>query len=364
MSAMLSVGGDVYSRGDRPVEELLYGSVDGVFRFTRGDGSWRAERSGLEGLHVSSLARDPRSGTLLAGTHNGGLHASTDGGRTWERRRGGIEQDEVYSLAVVQAGGEARLYAGTEPAHLYVSTDAGQSWRDLPAVRNVPGTDTWTFPAPPHIAHVKHITSDPGNPDTLYACVEQGALLKSTDAGQSFRIIYEADAADAHRFTVTPKRPDWLYLTRGDWSRGLEGIYLSKDGGANWQRLFDRSLGIGYPDATLIHPENPDLLFVAGGGTGSPNAWPKAGRTATQIARSRDAGQTWSLLPALPETLGNFEAMAMSVWPGGCAIIAGSSDGDLFMSEDEGESWTEIARGVPGISKANHYRWRERMQAA
>jgi photosystem II stability/assembly factor-like uncharacterized protein len=363
VQAMMSVGGDVYSRTDSPVEELFFGSVDGLFLLRQRAGGWQAERQGLEGLHISSLAFDRHSGATFAGTHNGGLQASGDGGKTWERLGGGIEQDEVYSVTVVEAGGQVRVYAGTEPAHLYVSVDAGKTWTDLPGISRVSGTDEWTFPAPPHIAHVKHISADPHSADTIYACVEQGALLKSTDAGQSFRIIYDAPAADAHRFTITPSRPDWLYLTRGDWSRGFEGIYLSKDGGDHWDRLFDRSLGVGYPDATLIHPDHPDLILVAGGGT-SPNQWPRDGYVATQIARSRDGGQSWSLLPGLPATKGNIEALAMNVWPGGCGIFAGSSDGEVFHSDDEGDSWSTLAQGLPAISKAGHYRWRERTRAA
>jgi photosystem II stability/assembly factor-like uncharacterized protein len=359
--AMLSVGGNVYTTSNGPAEELLFGTVDGLVILHRSGQAWQTEHRALQGLHVSSLAFHATSGTLFAGAHNGGVHASQDGGRTWQPRSSGIEQDEVYSLAVI----DGRVYAGTEPAHLYVTSDAGQTWTDLPGVRNVSGTAEWTFPAPPHVAHVKHISGDPRSAATIYACVEQGGLLRSTDAGQTFEIVFDAPATDAHRLTIPAGRPDRLYLTRGDWSIGFEGIYRSLNNGASWDRLWDRSMGIGYPDATLIHPAQPDFILVAGGGSGSPNAWPKAGNPDTHVARSRDGGDTWQLLSGVPPqgAAGNVEAMAMNTWPTGFEVFAGTTDGEIYHSADEGESWTTIATALPAISKAGHYRWRSRIAA-
>jgi hypothetical protein len=156
-----------------------------------------------------------------------------------------------------------------------------------------------------------------------------------------------------------------LYFTRGDWSIGYEGIYRSLDGGASWDRLWDRSLGIGYPDATLIHPDRPDFILVAGGGSGSPNAWPKAGNPETHVARSRDGGDSWELLSSVPPpgAAGNIEAMALNMWAGGFEAFAGTTDGEIYHSIDEGDSWRPIATALPAISKAGHWRWRSRIAA-
>ena len=99
--------------------------------------------------------------------------------------------------------GHVRLFAGTEPAHLFVSEDLGLNWRELPALRSVPSVPKWSFPAPPHVGHVKHINFDADNPNTIYASVEVGGLLRSTDGGESweeFPGLYE----DVHRLMVHP----------------------------------------------------------------------------------------------------------------------------------------------------------------
>lgn len=363
MDASLSVGGNPYSAGSGPTPSLLIGTTDGLWRATREQGaSWKAAQIGLAGLHVSSIVREQASGKLFAGTHQGGLFSSDDGAE-WSACRG-IEQENVYALAVGNAGNRVRVYAGTEPPHLYVSEDAGVTWTDLPAVTGVEGTADWIFPGPPHIPHVKYIAPDPAEADTVYVCVEQGALLRTRNGGKTFEMIFDAKALDAHRLTAPAAALGSLFFTRGDWSGGGEGLYVSEDSGETWDRRTDRAL-IGYPDATLIHPDNPNLLFMAGATT-SPGDWPKQRTAASRVARSRDAGRTWEVLAGVPVegATGNIESMAMHSWNGGYELFACGTDGDLYYSDDEGGTWSAVVEGLPAVSKAAHWRWRERLRAA
>src|SRR5207244_11360659 len=126
------------------------------------------------------------SGLMFAGAFFGSVHASADGGKRLEHRQNGLTMDYVYSLASTVVDGQVRVYVGTQPAHLFCSEDLGQHWTELPTLRSVPSAPTWSFPAPPHVAHTKFITFDPHDPTTIYACIEQGALLKSTDSGKSW----------------------------------------------------------------------------------------------------------------------------------------------------------------------------------
>src|SRR4030095_9993694 len=123
----------------------------------------------------------------FAGTHGDGIHASDDGGRTWQRKDRGVTSPNIYSMSAVRAADGVRPCAGTEPAPLFVSRDGGEQWDELSSLRDMPTVQKWMFPAPPGIAHVKHITFDPRSADTVYASIEVGGLLKSTDGGQSWR---------------------------------------------------------------------------------------------------------------------------------------------------------------------------------
>ena len=58
----------------------------------------------------------------------------------------------------------------------------------------------------------------------------------------------------------------------------------------------------------------------------------------------------------LPEHIrGNVEAFSMDAWNGGFALFAGTTDGEVFYSDDAGESWKKIIHGIGAISKSHHY---------
>jgi photosystem II stability/assembly factor-like uncharacterized protein len=351
MRACLSHGGRTTYTADQPARELLVGTRDGVFAVTRSGvgNAWSVGRRGLEGHHVSALMVAPQTDTIFAGTHEGGVLASDDGGRHWQPRSAGLMSDDIYCLTYAADNGSARIYAGTEPARLGFSDDAGASWNELPALRSVPSVEKWTFPGPPHIAHVKNITFDPRSSRTIYAGIEVGGLLKSTDGGESWREmhgVYE----DVHRVVIRPSRPDEVLVTGGD------GLYRSPDGGETWQQVTTRADRIAYPDGFVVHPGDDRLMFMSGA-IASPGTWRKTHFADPRVARSRDGGRSWEILDkGFPEHLrGNFEALTIHVYPQGFSLFLGTTDGDIYCSDDGGDSWYLAASGLPAVSKGGHY---------
>lgn len=67
-------------------------------------------------------------------------------------------------------------------------------------------------------------------------------------------------------------------------------------------------------------------------------------------------------MQGLPQPIhGNIEAMGMYCWPigngkHGVSFYAGTAVGDIFTSDDRGQTWTPLVNGLPPISKARHYR--------
>jgi photosystem II stability/assembly factor-like uncharacterized protein len=357
MVACVAPNGPTEYRDESPCTRLHVGTADGVVTLTRdGAGSaWKATAHTLPGRHISSLLFEPKRGGLFAGVHDGGLWASVDGGQTWQRKMQGISEEHVFTLASAERDGQIVLYAGTEPAHLFESRDYGETWRELSSLRDVPETEQWTFPAPPNIAHVKNLTFDPRDDQLMYACIEQGALLKTTDGGQTWRELSEYSRPedpvyrDIHRLVQRPSNPDEMYFTGG------AGLYYSADGGETWEHLSTHRARIGYPDALMFSPDE-SLMFMAGSAC-SPGDWRTTHDADAAVGRSRDGGRTWEILTqGLPaHIVGNFEAMTMASWPGGFTLFAATTDGDVFASEDGGESWATIASDLAPISKGEHY---------
>lgn len=268
----------------------------------------------------------------------------------------GLAVKHVFSLASTQRAGGVVLYAGTEPAHLFESTDYGKSWTELPALRQVPELDKWTFPAPPHVGHVKAFAFDPRDEQTFFVCIEQGALLKTTDGGRGWRELAgyakPEDRAykDVHRLVIRPGHPDDMFMTNGN------GYYLSHDGGESWEQVTDRNFRIGYPDQFLVSPLDSSVLFMAGSEV-SPGAWRTTHHANSTVVRSTDAGRTWQeACKGLPENMrANLEAMSLGSYPGGFTIFAATTDGEVFASDDQAESWRRIASGLAPVSKVGHY---------
>ena len=196
MAIGLSHGGSTIYSSPSPSPEVLIGTREGVVTVERpASGSeWRVKHRALTDKHISSIIKEPESGLTFAGAFSGSVHASADDGKTWEPRGNGLTETNVYSLASRRVNGRVRLFAGTEPAHLFASDDLGLNWSEVSSLRSVPSVPKWSFPAPPHIGHVKHINFDPDDATTMYASVEVGGLLKSADSGghwEEFPSLYE-----------------------------------------------------------------------------------------------------------------------------------------------------------------------------
>jgi hypothetical protein len=339
---------------------ILAGTLNGVATLSRQGPNqpWTLARRSLDGRHVGALVFEPGSGRLFAGAHgDGGLWVSDDGrGTDWRQLTAGLDRPHIYALSARRVGARVTLFLGTSPAGLYRSDDLGETWRELAAIHDVPDSDKWTFPPPPHIAHVKDIVFHPREAATLYVLVEQGGLLKSTDDGESFIELaaYSTpeDSAyrDAHRLLIDEVDPDLFHLAAG------EGLYRSTDGGETWQHLTRRDGEMGYPDFLFRHPDDRAVLYMAGSHR-NPMTWYEEGMARALIMRSTDGGTGWTPLDrGFPDpVIGAFEAMSLHHWPGGMTLLIGTATGEVYASEDGGDNWTCIAEDLTPISKDTHY---------
>lgn len=359
MIACLSPNGQNLNRGDAAPTRLLVATLRGINLLERSTpgAAWADRGRVLDGHHCGSIMIEPQRGGIFAGMHSGGLYFSGDGGLTWERRADGITINQVFCVGYAHHGETVALYAGTEPASMFRSDDYGKSWFEQPGVKETKGRDKWSFPSPPHQAHVKTMTIDPRDPNVLYAGVEQGDLLKTTDGGAHWRVLDDYSKPtdwtyrDIHLVVVHPSNSTELYMTTG------MGLYRSLDAGETWTLIIDNRFRIGYPDHLIVSPRDGDTMFMAGAGE-NPGTWRASRSAAGTIMRSGDRGVTWSDaskgLPA--DRRPNIEAMSMAAYPAGFTLFAGDTDGAIYASDDEAQSWTRIAGGLAPVSKGNHYR--------
>ena len=353
MSIALSHGGTSIYSSPSASNQVLVGTIEGVIFLERSNdrNGWSFARQALADKHIHALMIEPDSGTIFAGVARGSIYASTDDGHTWDLRNQGLTQDDIYSLSWSKHDDGVRIFAGTEPAHLFCSDDLGMHWKELSAMRSV-DMSGWCFPAPPHIAHTKHINFHPNDPKTMYVSIEQGGLLRSTDFGETFDVVHGMDD-DVHRAIFNHRDPNRIYVTGGD------GIYVTSDGGSSWEHWNTKEDLIGgYPDVLVMHPRQPDLMFL-GSAKKDPGGWRTSHYAGSKISRSIDGGRTWDAATSgISDDLQTaFEAMCLEDWGEGFSLYSATTAGDVWCSEDGGDTWLQAAVGLPPISKGDHYKY-------
>ncbi|MBE7551013.1 MAG: hypothetical protein HS126_08060 [Anaerolineales bacterium] len=234
-------------------------------------------------------------GALGAGTGQGRLYYSHDGGDSWVEGGAGLPPGGVLDLAVAAGSTPLRLWAATWTG-VYTSDDGGQTWRNMAPALGSPnaftilstdqelllGTRAGLFRWQPDN---RHWISAPGDFPT-------GGITSLTSDPQNSQILYAG--------------------TNGN------GLYSSQDGGSAWHRLPTRSFGI---PAVTVDPKDPQRIYVLA-------AWER-------VYESRDGGQSWDARwKGLGETI---EATSIAVDPVLPLVYAGTETG-LYRSYD-GRAW-------------------------
>ena len=195
-------------------------------------------------------------------------------------------------------------------------------------------------------------------PTTFYMGATGGGVWKTTDNGHNWINISDGFFATGSigAIRVAESNSDIVYVGTG--SDGIrsnvitgKGVYKSTDAGETWSHVGLETVGqIG---AVLIHPTNPDLLYVAAIG----NAFaPSEDRG---VYRSSDGGATWDRLLFVSDSTGavdlefapdNPAEIYASMWRAErkpWTIISGAEEGGVYKSSDAGATWTHLTSGLP-----------------
>ena len=124
----------------------------------------------------------------------------------------------------------------------------------------------------------------------------------------------------------------------------------------SWEHLIPRTGRIGYPDFLFFDPRDGDTLFL-GGARNEPGKWVSDPMADSIVARSTDGGRTWLELDrGMPSPMAPaFEALCLHHWDGGMMLAVGTATGEIYVSEDDGGSWTGIEDNARPISKDHHH---------
>jgi photosystem II stability/assembly factor-like uncharacterized protein len=278
----------VYGLAAHPREPrvVFAGADDGIYRSDDGGRSFEHLDSPMNKMDVWKIAFDPSDpDTIFAGTRPAALFRSTDGGRQWRRLPVDMVEDcpnvgvpRVTAL-IVDPSDRRIVWAGVEVDGVRRSLDGGETWTRIQG-----GLDD------PDIHDVAVRSAGGGRtvltstPREIFASTDKGESWQRLGVGRHFGLPY------CRGLALKADDPNTVFVATGDGAAGSTGaIQRSKDGGKNWERL---ALPVE-PNSPIwafaTHSADPSLVFACshyGELFASPDAgdsWRKLPREFTEI---------------------------------------------------------------------------------
>ena len=347
---------------------LAIGTKKGLWLATSHDRtSWSLSAPHFLNQEVPAVGLDTRGGRTrvlvsVRSEHWGPTVVHSDDlGATWtEPEQGAIRfgaddgaaLERVWQIHPDTAERPGVVWAGCEPISVWRSADGGEHFELQRGLWDHPHRSEWGagFGGPAAHTVVPHPTDDA----TLHVAMSTGGVYRTRDGGSSWEprnrgisaYFYPGPAPEfgqcVHKVARDAVVPTRLY------AQNHHGVYRSDDDGDTWTSIAD-GLPSDFGFVMLAHPRRAGTIWVVPLQSDGERI-PPGGRLA--VHRSDDAGQTWTQLASgLPQTEFNAvlrDAAAVDdAEPVG--VYLGSRGGDVYASADEGATFTLVADHLPDV---------------
>jgi photosystem II stability/assembly factor-like uncharacterized protein len=189
---------------------------------------------------------------IFIGTATGGVWRTVNAGTTWE---------PLFDDQPIASIGDIGL-SRSNPDILYVGTGEANNRNSSPwgagVFKSTDGGDSWEFMGLEETRHISRVLVHPTNPDVVYVGAmghlwgpnEDRGVFKTTDGGANWeKVLYLDETTGITDLTMDPVDSDIVYAVghqriRDRFDAGdpidqwgpLAGIYITHDGGANWDK--------------------------------------------------------------------------------------------------------------------------------
>jgi len=289
------------------VAQILAATTEGLF-------AWPDETRSLEGTEVNALAHDGKARHALAES----AAVLRDDGHGWQEIAK-VEGLRANCLLPARTG----LFVGTSLAHLL--KDEGGRLVSLDAFESAPGRADWFTPwgGPPD---VRSLAEDDGG--VIYCNVHVGGILRSDDGGTTWAPTIEI-RSDVHEVTTAGQ----MVVAATAW-----GLATSTDKGSSWE-FDDAGLHDTYARAVTVAG---DMVVM------SASSGPRGAASTLYRRPLNESGSFIRCGGELPEWFSdNINTGCLAA--GGETFAFGTEEGDLFLSEDSGGTFTRVADGLAPV---------------
>ena len=349
---------------------LLIGTRKGLVVYQLINDQWKYRSLHFKGIPVSIAYIDERNGQWWACLDHGHwgvkLHYSKDAGKNWTEIAAPkypegslIKADTPASTKYLWAfahGGHDRpndLYVGTEPGGLFKSEDGGENFELVESLWNHESRIEHWFGAGRDYPGIHSIIVDPRNSDHIHVGISVAGVFETFDGGKTWAVKNKGLLAeylpdhhaevghDPHILVGHPNHPDVL------WQQNHCGVFKTIDSGANWENVSDKTKNAHFGFALALDDQNPERAWIAPADSDEIRV---AVDEKLCICRTDDGGKTWTeFRKGLPQEacfdiVYRHSLVANENW-----VAFGTTCGNLFMSNDEGESWENLNHYLPMV---------------
>ena len=245
------------------------------------------------------------------------------------------------------------VYAGVEDAALFRTTDGGQSWHELPGLRTHQSGSQWAPGAGGLAVHT--ILLDPTNPQRIYIAISAAGAFRSDDGGETWKPINRGLKSkylpDPHAEVGFCVHRLALHPAKPDtlFMQLHWNVMRTDDAGENWN-LISGNLPTDFGFPIEVHAHEPNTIYVVPIKSDSEH-YVDDGKL--RVYRSRTGGTDWEALTnGLPQENCYVnvlrDAMSTDSLPS-CGIYFGTSGGQVYCSPDGGDHWQAIVRDLPPV---------------
>lgn len=286
----------------------------GMWRTTNNGNTFTNLNQNLTLTQFYRIAASPfNPGRILGGTQDNGTQ-QTFSALNWSAAYGGDGGEVCFNPF-----NQNFILGETQNGGIFRTTNGGSSWSQAQSGLNMSESVAWVAPI---IAH-------PNVSGTFFTA--RTSVYKTTNNGSSWTAISSPvnGTYPIREMAISKSNPNVMFASSGAL------IFKSTNGGVNWTNVTT-----GLPNRTItsvyVHPSDENIVLLTFSGFGTD-----------KVYKSTNGGSSWvSIDGPLPDAPVN-DLFIYTINPGKPNTYFVATDIGVFVTDDNGVSWTEIPSGIP-----------------